>query len=94
MCANCIVSSRLQKKTSRQFLWAKSLLVLAGQKSRHGSYKGTDARLLSCLLLREKLIVCLSRTLSVAVLTEIWLSFFFFRITVLEKPLFSHSKNF
>ena len=57
MCANCFVSSRLQKKTSQQFLWTKSLLVLAGQKSRHGSYKGTDARLLSCLLLREKLIV-------------------------------------
>ena len=57
MWANSFVSSRFQKKTSQQFLWTKSLLVLAGQKSRHGSYKGTDARLLSCLLLRAKLIV-------------------------------------
>jgi len=32
---------------------------------------GTDVRLFSCVLLRARLIVLLSRTLSVAVLTEI-----------------------
>ena len=58
MCANCIVSNRLQKKTSRQFLWTKYLLVLANQKYLSvGAIKVLhDVRLLSCLLLRAELI--------------------------------------
>ena len=57
----------------------------------HGSYKGTDVRLFSCLLQRAKVIVLFVRSLSVAVLTKIWLNFILIWITALQKPLFSHS---